>query len=788
MTSRKNLRMLVRLRSNVMTVILGTNAGADHEICSPTWSPTGVAIVSEDAQRLGPPLKHLRSAAGLTQEELAERSSISARTISDVERGLRSTVYPHTARLLAAALGLEEQATLRFEAVAAGRITSKPQASTGTLPIPPTPLVGRADEVAKVASALKDPGVRLLTLTGPGGIGKSRLALAVAAAQRTSFPDGVFFVSLGEVHDPELVAPSIAKALGVVEIGEGIPLLIERWLAGRQALIVLDTFEHLLPAALLVSSIIVQAPATKFLVASRRRLNVRGEHEFQVPPLDLSSAALLFETRAKTAEHDPALVAEICRQLDGLPLAIELAAARTKHLALPALASQLNNRLGSLTGGPIDLPRRQQAIRETFAWSHDLLTEPERVVFRRLAVFSGGWTLASAEVVCNMPEPLAIISGLIEQSLVRLFGNGVESRYVMLDVIQEYAAERLLEAGETDSTLHRHARYHLELAEEGQAKLVGARQEEWYRRLDAERGNLRRAIAWALQRTDNVFALRFTVALWRYWRYSGEFAEGRRWSEAALAMPGAAPAALLAKALWGTAFLAFPQGDYHKMAELAPECLQMARSSGDPVDLRNALTVIGKLATCEGRFADAMEPLLEAVEICRSRGVSWELGTSHLNYGDALLHSGQVAEAERAYREGLRVYEQLGDAVFAARMGDALAHTALAENQIERADSLAKDALTGFTRQHERIGVAAALDTLAAVAAARADAERAARLYGASASIHEAIASRPAPYERAITGRFIKTAQAALGKDRWRSAWESGHGLSMDEAIDYALN
>ena len=743
--------------------------------------------MTEDVGRLGPTLKNLRATAGLTQEELAERSGISARTISDVERGLRSTVYPHTARRLAAALGLEEDAAHRFEAVAAGRTIIKPQAPV-LLPIPPTPLLGRADEVAKVVSASNDPRIRLLTLTGPGGIGKTRLALEVAAVQQTSFSDGVFFVSLGEVHDPELVAPAIAKALGVVEIGEGIPFLIERWLATHQALIVLDTFEHLLPAALLVSSMIVHAPTSKFLVTSRRRLNVRGEHELQVPPLDLSSAATLFETRAEGAGHDPALILEICRHLDGLPLAIELAAARTKHLALPALASQLNNRLGLLTGGPIDLPLRQQAIRETVAWSHDLLEEPERVLFRRLAAFSGGWTLASVEVVCDMREPLAVMSGLIEQSLVRLTWQGVEARYGMLDVIQEYAAERLLEAVETDSTARRHAIYNLELAEEAEAKLVGAGQEEWYRRLDAERGNLRRAIAWALQQTEKVSALRFTVALWRYWRYSGEFAEGRRWSEAALAMPGAAPASLRAKALWGTAFLVYPQGDYGRMAELAPECLDMARQGGDPMDLRNALTVIGQLAMCEGRYADAMEPLRESLDICRRLGLSWQLGTSHLNFGNALLHSGQAAEAERIYRDGLEVYRELGDETFAARMTNAIAHAALAEDDVERADSLARDALTGFARQRERIGVAEALDTLAAVAAGRADSERAARLDGASDSIHETIASRPAPFERAISGRFIKASQAAVGATRWRSAWDAGHDLSLEEAIDYALS
>ncbi|TME35540.1 MAG: helix-turn-helix domain-containing protein [Chloroflexi bacterium] len=751
----------------------------------PTDLITGwrVAIVTEAGESLGATLKLLRSTARLTQEELADRSGISARTISDLERGLRGTVYPHTARRLAAALGLDRDASHRFEATAARRTSSEPELPTHALPIPPTPLLGRADEVARILSASREPGLRLITLTGPGGIGKTRLALAVAGIEQTSFPDGVFFVPLGEVRDSELVAPAIAKALGVAEIGAGIPVLIERWLAGRQAMIVLDTFEQLLPAALLVSSMIVHAPGSKFLVTSRRRLNVRGEHEIQVPPLDLTWAAALFEARVQASGHDPDLVMEICRQLDGLPLAIELAAARTKHLGLAALASQLNNRLGLLTGGPVDLPLRQQAIRETVAWSHDLLEESERVLFRRLAAFSGGWTLASAAEVCDTPEPLVAMSGLIEQSLVRMARSGVEPRYGMLDVIHEYAAERLEE-----STAQRHALHHLELAEEGEVRLVGARQAEWYRLLDAERGNLRRAIAWALRQPDSVFALRFTVALWRYWRYSGEFAEGRRWSEAALAMPGAAPTSLRAKALWGTAFLAYPQGDYGRMAELAPECLEMARQGGDPMDLRNALTVTGQLAMCEGRYNDAIEPLREALEMCRRLGLSWQLGTSHLNYGSAPLHSGHPAEAERIYRDGLEVYRELGDATFAARMTNAIAHVALARDDVDGADDLARDALRGFAGQRERIGIAEALDTLAAVAAARADADRAARLDGASASIHETIASRPAPFERAITGQFIKGSHVAVGENRWRSAWEAGHGLSLEEAVDYALS
>jgi len=214
----------------------------------------------------------------------------------------------------------------------------------------------------------------------------------------------------------------------------------------------------------------------------------------------------------------------------------------------------------------------------------------------------------------------------------------------------------------------------------------------------------------------------------------------------------------------------------------------MARQGGDPMDLRNALTVTGQLAMCEGRYNDAIEPLREALEMCRRLGLSWQLGTSHLNFGNALLHSGQVAEAERIYRDGLEVFRDMGDATFVARMSNVIAHVALARDDVDGADDLARDALRGFARQRERIGIAEALDTLAAVAAARAEADRAARLDGASASIHETIASRPAPFERAITGQFIKGSHVAVGENRWRSAWEAGHGLSLEEAVDYALS
>jgi tetratricopeptide (TPR) repeat protein len=481
------------------------------------------------------------------------------------------------------------------------------------------------------------------------------------------------------------------------------------------------------------------------------------------------------------------VVLSICQQLDGLPLAIELAAARVKHLPLPALAAQLQRRLQLPTDGPLDLPLRQRAIRETVAWSHDLLTENERKFFRRLGIFAGGWTLAAAAAVCEREDALSLVSELVEHSLVVLAGGGAEPRYDMLDVVREYAAERLQDSGEASSTARRHALHHLELAESGEAQLVGPRQEEWARRLDVERGNLRRAMAWSIERADNLLALRFTVALWRFWRHSGEFAEGRRWSEAALAMPGDAPASLRAQALWATAFLAYPQGDYARMAELATQVMEAATRSADPMDLRNALTVAGQVAMCEGRYQDAVEPFRRSLEICSQLGLTWQLGTSHLNLGNALLHSGEPGEAERHYGEGLTVYRELGDDTFAARMRNSIAQVALARDDVERADGLAREALAGFVTHGDRFGVAEAIDTLAAVAAVRADPDRAARLDGAANAIHATIASRPAPFERIISRRLIEASQRAAGPGRWEAARQAGRELSLTAAVEIAL-
>lgn len=747
----------------------------------------------------------------MTQEELAERAGISTRAVSDTERGLRAAVHAETARRLAAALGLVGRNRETFEALARGRPTGEPPPPpASTLPEVPTPLLGRARELEAITTALAEGGIRLLTLTGAGGIGKTRLALEAAKQVQASFSGGVYFVSLGEVRDVMLVVPEVAKAIGAPESDTDLQTLLARSLAGRRALIVLDTFEHLTAAAPQVYAAMLGCPAATFLVTSRSALRLRGEQQFPVPPLGLPTdtdevtpqllaqwpATALFWDRTLAVRPDltlddraAALTADICRRLDGLPLAIELAAARVRHLPLAAMAGQLTDRLRLLVGGTLDLPRRQRTIRDTVAWSNDLLDPLQARLFRHLSVFSGGWDLAAAESVCGTGEAgdvLEGVSALLDQSLVVLDQGHPQGRYYMLDVVREYAAARLANASEADGVSKRHALYYLALAEEAEPNLTRAGHQDWFGRLDVERGNFRRAMAWVIEHGETVLALRYTAALWRFWRQFGEFTEGRRWTDSALGMAGDAPTSLRARALRAAAALAFPQGDYQRLAALAAEAMDLAQRSDDPMDTRNALTTAGFVAVSQGRYQDALDAFAECVAICQRLGPSWQLAISQLNLGTVLLHTGRPGDADAAFAAGLRIYRQLGDDVFAARATNQRAQAALAQGRTGQAASLARDALAEFAGHAERQGIAEALETLAAVAAEQSDPDRAATLAGAAAAIRETIATSQLP-DLIITSRFLRQAKHDADPERWHACWQAGHSLTATNAVAYAL-
>ncbi|HEY9288276.1 MAG TPA: hypothetical protein VIT43_09670 [Candidatus Dormibacteraeota bacterium] len=486
------------------------------------------------------------------------------------------------------------------------------------------------------------------------------------------------------------------------------------------------------------------------------------------------------------------MVIEICRRLDGLPLAIELAAARVKHLPLAAIRDQLDDRLGLLVGGALDLPLRQRAIRDTIAWSYDLLDPRAQTLLRRLSVFVGGWTLNDIDDICGptieIGSALDGVSALIDQSLVVVGRNGPQARFDMLGVVSEYAGRRLVDAGEYEEVARRHALHYLKVAEDAEPKLVRTGHDRWFNLLNMERGNLRSGIGWAVDHGETVLALRYTVALWRYWRHFGEFAEGRRWLDAALAMPGRSPASLRAKALWAAGALAFPQADHERMATLAEEAYKFAQQSEDRMDLRNALTGKGMVAMVRGQYADALGPFREAVTICRQLGLSWQLGTSYLNLGSALLHAGFREDAEATLRDGLHVYRELGDEVFAARINNTMAHAALARGDIVEADHRAREALLSAAQQGERQGIGDGLHTLAAIAAARSDADRAAMLAGAASAVRETMAARPGPFDVAIPRRLLEDIERAVDAERWHRSWQAGQVMGPEAAVAYALS
>jgi predicted ATPase/transcriptional regulator with XRE-family HTH domain len=744
-------------------------------------------------------LRARRNVLGLTQAELAERAGISERAVSDIERGLRRVVYRETTRRLVAALELSDSEAAEFVAAARGRpLPSEDLPSPATLSTPTLPrtrLIGRTDEMETIAGLVADPDVRLVTLVGPGGVGKTRIALELGSMLADQFDGGVVFVSLGNLRDVELVLPAIAGAL---KVRDGSIAALGEHLRGRRVLLILDTVEHLLGVAPSLAELVATTDTCKLIVTSRAPLNVRAEHLFEVVPLPGPQAVEMFLTCMEAAQPSSpqartgdALAADICRRLDGLPLAIELAAARVRLLTPTELREHLDHRLQVLVGGPVDLPQRQRSMEATVSWSYDLLPSDARRLIEQLSIFWGGWSLESAKHVCEPADTLVVSLGqLVDFSLVMREAQGAEAaRYRMLDTVREYAAERhAARVGRAGVHAHerRHADYFRALAEEAEPRLRGIGHRDWTLRLIAEQDNLRAVLSWAIAHDEAEVALRTAGALWMFWRLTGAFSEGRTWMDKVLAMRAGDHEAVRAKVLWGAGWLVYQQGDYEETARRGAELTVWARTAGDTTAIRNGVTLLGMERLAAGDFEGATRHFEAALEIARKGDSKWLLATSYLNRSNAAQHQGDLVTAHRLLNEAESLYRDLGDERFVAKVWLQRGYLALLESDVAGARLVIADGLAAASQMDDRWGVAEQLDGLAAVLAAGDDWRAAATVAGAAEATWKSIGAAPLPADRASTDRWLVPALREAGSAA-ASARSDGQKLSIEEAIAYAL-
>jgi predicted ATPase/DNA-binding CsgD family transcriptional regulator/transcriptional regulator with XRE-family HTH domain/Tfp pilus assembly protein PilF len=791
-------------------------------------------------------LRQRRKALDLTRKELAQQVGCSEVLICKLEADQRRP-SKQIAEKFAACLGVLPEDQSAF--VAWARLSWEPPAPElpaqaapaeratpqriNNLPAPATRLIGREPELAALKQHLLAEPVRLLTLVGPPGVGKTRLALQTAAELLDSFADGVCFVALAPIVDHDLVAPTIAQALGLAPAEPSQPLLgrIIQRLHGRRILLVLDNFEQILPAAALVGELLAACPRLTVLATSRSPLQVAGEQQLPVPPLPLpdlsepavaraladSPAVALFVARARAvnpgfalSEEHALAVAVLCARLDGLPLAIELIAARCKLLSPPALLARLNedgqSSLRLLARGSQHLPPRQQTLYDAIRWSYDLLAPAEQRLFAQLAVFVGGWTIEAAEAVCRDGGPedgdprerIATLEGLeslLDKSLIvqQTRPDGAQ-RLTMLEMIRTYALEHLLAGGMAEALRRRHADFYLGLAETAEPHVGGDQQHDWLDRLEHDHDNIRAALRWALDTRDKDRAARLSSSLWRFWLIRGHLAEGRKWFAEALAIIGVedvelgASAAsggvsvgtvLRAKVLKGAGGLACGQGDYAAAQAFFGESLALYRLLGDTDGSASALNNLGLVARSRGDYAAAQTYLEECLALRRARGERARCAPPLLNLGLIAQDQGDYGRAVSLHEESLALYRELGIREGIANVLDNLGQAAYYQGDYERAAAFHEESLALHRELDYKMGIATALNNRGLVARAQDQYQLAAACYRESLTICRGLGYQ----ERIAEGLEGLAAVAVAQRQPRHGAWLLGCAERLRETI-----
>ena len=744
---------------------------------------------------------------GLSNREIAQKLVLSLETIKWYNKQIYSKLGVHnrtqavTAAKAAGLLGRPSE------------IQEKPAVTPShNLPAQVTSFIGRQREIVEVQNLLGDN--RLLTLSGPPGTGKTRLALQVASQMLHLFQDGVFFVELAPISDPQFVPITIAQVFNFGESGSGsLVENLKHYLGNKQLLLVLDNYEQIIETAPLVGDLLSAAPELKILVTSRQVLKIYGEQEYLVPPLrvpdieslnDLRSLSQnesvdLFCQRAQAVKPDFTLskenvttVAEICDRLDGLPLAIELAAARIKLLSPKMIRDRLDRRLETLIGGARDLPSRLQTLRGTIDWSYDLLDQEEKVLLARLSVFQGGRTIEAAEAICAPGLSISVMSGiesLLNKSLLyQDKRHQREPRFIMLETIHEYAREKLTESGEARELQRGHAIYFTGLAEQAETELAGTKQAYWFECLRSEHDNLRTALAFAVKHGEKELSLRIVGALQDFWFYSGHVGEGLGWIERALDRAEGTSPALRAKALNAAGCLSFIQGNYESGKRFNSEALAIYRDLGDQVNTAWALTFLSSHCTASSSEIEQGFALVEEA-LALFRNLDYESGIIRAlnSLGELARIDSDYARAEMAYEECLSHCRRSGNKL---REAFALANLGIIAQRLGNYDQAKLGmimALKLLIELNTKYPLALDFIILSGPIAAQGNPEKAARLLGASDILLKAMGLGLQPADQPEIDRYEADVRQQLGEEAFKAAWEKGQAMSLEQAIAFAL-